>query len=151
MIRAVKKREPGYRPGGGDRPYASCVWWCGPRTIRERSPSTATIWACRSRSTYEGEGGAEVTILGAGRATLELSNPAQVDLIDRVEVGRTGVAPALRVCFEVDDAAEGTARLAAAGAAVLAQPTETPWRSLNSRLNAPAGLQLTIFEELDRR
>ena len=100
---------------------------------------------------YVGEGGAEVTILGAGRATLELSNPAQVDLIDRVEVGRTGVAPPVRVCFEVDDAAARTARLAAAGAAVIAEPTETPWRSLNSRLNAPADLQLTIFEELDRR
>ncbi|HRP99985.1 MAG TPA: VOC family protein, partial [Terrimesophilobacter sp.] len=33
---------------------------------------------------YEGDGGARVAILGAGRATLELSNPAQVDLIDRV-------------------------------------------------------------------
>ncbi|MCZ6504647.1 MAG: VOC family protein, partial [Actinobacteria bacterium] len=24
-----------------------------------------------------------------------------------------------------------------------------PWRSLNSRLEAPAGLQITLFEELD--
>ena len=26
---------------------------------------------------------------------------------------------------------------------------ETPWRSLNSRLAPPGGVQLTIFEELD--
>lgn len=32
--------------------------------------------------------GARVTILDVGRATLELSTPEQVDLIDRVEVGR---------------------------------------------------------------
>ena len=36
------------------------------------------------------EDAARVMILGAGRATLELSNAAQRDLIDRVEVGRTG-------------------------------------------------------------
>lgn len=32
--------------------------------------------------------GENVTILDVGRATLEISNPVQVDLIDRVEVGR---------------------------------------------------------------
>jgi catechol 2,3-dioxygenase-like lactoylglutathione lyase family enzyme len=100
---------------------------------------------------YTSDGGADVTILGAGRATLELSNPAQIDLIDRAEVGRTGVAPPLRVCFEVDDTADCTARLAAAGAEVIGTPVETPWRSLNARLNAPADLQLTIFSELDAR
>jgi predicted enzyme related to lactoylglutathione lyase len=53
------------------------------------------------------------------------------------------------VAFEVGDAHEATARLATAGAEVIAEPTETPWRSLNARLEAPAGLQLTLFEELD--
>jgi hypothetical protein len=32
---------------------------------------------------------------------------------------------------------------------VLGAPVETPWRSLNARLEAPAGLQLTLFEELE--
>jgi catechol 2,3-dioxygenase-like lactoylglutathione lyase family enzyme len=41
---------------------------------------------------YAGDDGAQVTILDVGRATLELSNDAQVELIDRVEVGRR-VAP----------------------------------------------------------
>ena len=36
----------------------------------------------------------------------------------------------------------------AAGAEVIAEPTRTPWDSLNSRLAAPGGLQLTLFEEL---
>ena len=56
---------------------------------------------------YSGDGGAEVTILDAGRATLELSNTAQVELIDRVEVGRR-VAPHLRVALEVTDGALAT-------------------------------------------
>jgi hypothetical protein len=38
--------------------------------------------------------------------------------------------------------------LAAAGAEVIAEPTRTPWNSLNARLRAPAGLQLTLFQEL---
>jgi hypothetical protein len=48
----------------------------------------------------------------------------------------------------VDDTPAVTAELAAAGAHVLAEPTRTPWNSLNARLAAPAGLQLTLFTEL---
>jgi lactoylglutathione lyase len=91
--------------------------------------------------------GARVTILDVGRATLELSTPEQVDLIDRVEVGRR-VSPRFRVAFEVADAAGATRRLTDAGADLIAPPTRTPWDSLNSRLSGPAGLQLTVFEEL---
>lgn len=96
---------------------------------------------------YETEGGARVVILGAGRATLELANPAQKQMIDEVEVGRQ-VAPRLRVAFEVEDSAAATEQLVGAGATVVAPPTETPWRSLNSRLDAPAGLHITLFQEL---
>jgi catechol 2,3-dioxygenase-like lactoylglutathione lyase family enzyme len=94
-----------------------------------------------------GPDGAQVTILDAGRATLELANPAQKRYIDEVEVGRQ-VAPRLRVAFEVADAAGGVERLVRAGAELIAPPTETPWRSLNARLEAPARLQLTLFQEL---
>jgi catechol 2,3-dioxygenase-like lactoylglutathione lyase family enzyme len=94
----------------------------------------------------EGEDGEHVLILEAGRATLELSNPAQVAMIDEVEVGRR-VAPRLRVAFEVDDAAGAAEALVAAGAELVAPPTRTPWDSLNARLEAPAQLQITVFEE----
>jgi catechol 2,3-dioxygenase-like lactoylglutathione lyase family enzyme len=93
----------------------------------------------------EGEAGEHVLILDAGRATLELSNPQQVAMIDEVEVGRR-VAPRLRVAFEVDDAASATDVLVEAGAELVAPPTRTPWDSLNSRLEAPE-LQITLFEE----
>ena len=91
--------------------------------------------------------GSRVTILDAGRATLELAEPAYAAYIDEVEVGRR-VAGHVRVAFEVGDATAVTARLAAAGARVIAAPVETPWRSLNARLEGRAGLQLTLFEEL---
>jgi lactoylglutathione lyase len=97
--------------------------------------------------TVEGDAGEKVTILDMGRATLELSNPAQVAMIDDVEVGRR-ISPRLRVAFEVTDTRAVTNDLVDAGADLLAPPTPTPWRSLNSRLSAPANLQITLFEEL---
>jgi catechol 2,3-dioxygenase-like lactoylglutathione lyase family enzyme len=97
---------------------------------------------------FEGQGDARVVILDAGRATLEIANPAQKRMIDDVEVGRQ-VAPKMRVAFEVGDSAAMTDALVAAGAELIASPRETPWRSLNSRLAAPAGLQITLFQELD--
>lgn len=91
--------------------------------------------------------GGHVTILDAGRATLELGDPGHVAYVDEVEVGRR-VAGHVPVAFQVADATAATAAAIAAGAEQLAPPTETPWRSLNSRLEGPAGLQLTLFEEL---
>ena len=96
----------------------------------------------------QSEGGAMVMALNAGRATLEIVNPAQRRLIDQLEVGRE-VSRSIRVAFEVTDANSTTEQLVAAGAELVASPTETPWRSLNSRLEAPANLQITLFEELD--
>jgi lactoylglutathione lyase len=88
-----------------------------------------------------------VRLLDAGRATVEVVDRRQAEFIDRVEVGRR-VAGHIRVALEVDDAGAVTAQLAEAGATVIAEPTRTPWNSLNARLTAPDGLQLTLFEEL---
>ena len=92
--------------------------------------------------------GGRVSILDAGRATLELADPPHAAYIDEVEVGQR-VAGHIRIALEVADAGAATATAARAGARVLAEPTETPWRSLNARLEGRAGLQLTLFEELE--
>jgi catechol 2,3-dioxygenase-like lactoylglutathione lyase family enzyme len=150
VIRAIKKREPGYAtvPAQGDTPvrqmrlvvavddYDSAV-----RFYRDELGLVA-------EENYDGANGAQVMILGAGRATLELSNRPQIELIDTVEVGRTGVSGKYRLAFEVDDSVGVTTRLTAAGADLIAPPTVTPWHSLNARLHGPAGVQLTIFTEL---
>ena len=92
--------------------------------------------------------GGRVTILDAGRATLELGDPGHAAYVDEVEVGRR-VAGHVRVAFQVPEARAATDRAVTGGAELIAAPIETPWRSLNARLNGPAGLQLTLFEELD--
>ncbi len=94
---------------------------------------------------FSGRG--RVAILEAGRATLELLEPEHAEFVDEVEVGRR-VAGHVRLAFEVDDARATTERLSGAGAQIVAEPTRTPWNSLNARLDGPAGLQLTLFEEL---
>jgi lactoylglutathione lyase len=106
------------------------------------------VLGLRERAAFSSKEG-RVTILEAGVATLELLDPVHAAFVDDVEVGKR-VAGHVRIAFEVEDAAESTAALAAEGAHVLAQPTRTPWNSLNARLDAPAGLQLTLFEELGR-
>ncbi|MFI6983498.1 VOC family protein [Embleya sp. NPDC050154] len=99
------------------------------------------------QAAFSGDGGARVAILDAGRATLEIANPEQKRMIDDVEVGRQ-VAPGIRIAFEVDDTRTATTHLVAAGATQIAPPTLTPWNSLNSRLDAPADLHISLFQEL---
>jgi catechol 2,3-dioxygenase-like lactoylglutathione lyase family enzyme len=104
------------------------------------------VLGLRQTDVFSSPGG-RVTLLDAGRATIELADPPHAAYVDEVEVGRR-VAGHIRVAFQVPDAANATEELAAAGATVLAPPTVTPWNSLNSRLDAAGGLQLTLFEEL---
>jgi catechol 2,3-dioxygenase-like lactoylglutathione lyase family enzyme len=97
------------------------------------------------RASYSSPDG-QVVILEAGRATLEIADPAQAEFIDRVEVGRR-VAGHIRVAFEVADSAAMASLLAENGATILAEATMTPWQDLNARLEAPGGLQLTLFSQ----
>lgn len=104
------------------------------------------VLGLREQAAYSSPGG-RVTILEAGRATLEIADPPHAEYIDEVEVGRR-VAGHVRVAFGVRDSAAATRTLAEAGATVVAEPTRTPWNSLNSRLDGPGDLQLTLFTDL---
>ncbi|MFD1506871.1 VOC family protein [Georgenia yuyongxinii] len=97
---------------------------------------------------YDGAAGERVVILDAGRATLELANTAHRRAVDELETGSPD-GPRVRLALEVDDTAARTAELLAAGAAPIAPPTQTPWRSLNARVHSPAGLTVTLFQELE--
>jgi predicted enzyme related to lactoylglutathione lyase len=99
------------------------------------------------QAAYSAPNGGRVTLLDAGRATIELADSAQAAFIDEVEVGRR-VAGRVRLAFQVADTEAATRQLTDAGAQLIAAPTRTPWDSLNSRLTAPDGTQLTLFEEL---
>lgn len=90
-----------------------------------------------------------VVVLDGGRATLELIDEAQAAYVDSVEVGRRVAGP-IRIALQVDDSADMAERLVAAGAAYLGDgPVVTAWNDRNVRLDAPAGLQLTLFTPVD--
>jgi catechol 2,3-dioxygenase-like lactoylglutathione lyase family enzyme len=85
-----------------------------------------------------------VVVLGAGRATLELLDDAQAETVDAIEAGRR-VSGAVRLAMEVADSEDMAQRLVAAGAGQVAPPVRTPWGDRNARVQAPDGMQLTLF------
>lgn len=92
------------------------------------------VLGLREAAVFDSEGG-RVTLLEAGRATLELAEPGHAAYVDQVEVGRR-TAGHIRVAFAVPDASTATESAWQAGATVLAGPMTTPWGSSNSRLQA---------------
>lgn len=85
-----------------------------------------------------------VVLLSVGSATLELFDEAQAEYVDGIEVGRR-VSGQVRLALEVSDS-EATARqLVAAGGTEVAPPVTAPWGDRNARVQAPDGMQLTLF------
>lgn len=85
-----------------------------------------------------------VVVLEAGRATLELFDQAQAESVDAIEAGQR-VSGTIRFAVQVADSAGLAERLVAAGAERIAPPVVTPWGDRNARVQAPDGMQLTLF------
>jgi len=85
-----------------------------------------------------------VVVLEAGRATLELFDRAQAESVDAIEAGRR-VSGTIRFAVQVADSAGLAERLVAAGAERVGPPVVTPWGDRNARVQAPDGMQLTLF------
>ena len=85
-----------------------------------------------------------VVVLDGGRATLELLDDAQAETVDTIEAGRRVSGP-VRLALQVADSADTAERLVLAGAARVAPPVVTPWGDRNARVQAPDGMQLTLF------
>ncbi len=64
---------------------------------------------------------------------------------------RQGHGKVLQMRLEVERAAAVTQGLVDAGADLITPPNVTPWDSLSARLQAPGGLQITLFQELTER
>jgi lactoylglutathione lyase len=92
---------------------------------------------------WSGEDG-RVILLSAGRATLEIFDQAQAEKVDAIEAGRR-ISGVVRLALEVEDSWETARRLIAAGVDEVAPPVVTPWGDRNARVQAPDGMQLTLF------
>ncbi|WP_265445688.1 VOC family protein [Flexivirga meconopsidis] len=101
------------------------------------------------QAAFATEGDDRVAILHAGVATIELATREHAEAIDKVEGMPPNVGPTLRIALEVADTTAAVDAVRDAGAEVLAPPIETPFRSLNARVQGPAGWQVTFFQELE--
>jgi len=95
------------------------------------------------------DGDDRVSILHAGIATIELATHTHVRAIDAIENASTIDGPTLRTALEVADTDRAVAVSKESGMEILAPPTETPFRTINARIQGPAGWQVTFFQELE--
>ncbi|MEL7235175.1 MAG: short-chain dehydrogenase, partial [Chloroflexota bacterium] len=87
-------------------------------------------------------------ILSAGRATLELIDSAQAEHIDQVEVGERIAGP-VRLAMEFPDLQSAINAAKSTGARLIHEPVLAPWKTHVARLEAPDGMQITFFKDVD--
>ena len=83
-----------------------------------------------------------------GRATLEILDENSSATVDQIEAGKR-VSGQIRFALEVPDVEAAMKRALAKGATLVHEPIITPWRHHNVRLQAPDGMQITLFQVLD--
>ena len=65
-------------------------------------------------------------------------------MVDDIEVGQR-VSGKVRFALHVPDADATVIAVTEAGAIAVAAPVDTPWGDHNARVQAPDGMQLTLF------
>jgi catechol 2,3-dioxygenase-like lactoylglutathione lyase family enzyme len=89
--------------------------------------------------------GGRALILNMGKATLELFDEKQAEVIDLLEVGLR-VSGQVRFALRVPDLNAAMKRLLAHGATLVHPPVMTPWGDYNVRMQDPDGMQVTLFQ-----
>ena len=89
--------------------------------------------------------GGKAMMLEMGRATLEIFDARQADVIDGLEVGKR-VSGQIRFALQVPDLKAAMERMLANGAILVHEPVMTPWGDFNVRLQDPDGMQITLFQ-----
>ena len=89
--------------------------------------------------------GGKALILDMGKATLELFDERQAEVIDQLEAGQR-LSGQIRFALQVPDLNAAMERLLAHGATLVHEPVLTPWGDYNVRLQDPDGMQITLFQ-----
>jgi predicted enzyme related to lactoylglutathione lyase len=97
--------------------------------------------------TWEGSGRAQV--FGAGKAMLEIFDNDYAKYVDEMEVGEKLSGP-VRFALEVPDIHAALDRAINHGGKLVHAPVETPWKDLNARVQAPDGMQITLFQLMNK-
>lgn len=83
-------------------------------------------------------------------ATLEILDEPAAQTVDSIEAGKR-VSGQIRFALQVPDLDAALQRALAAGAVQVHEPVVTPWRDYNVRVQAPDGMQITLFQPLDKQ
>ena len=89
--------------------------------------------------------GGKTLMLEMGRATLEIFDERQAEVIDELEVGKR-VSGQVRFALQVPHLKGAMERMLANGATLVHEPVMTPWGDYNVRLQDPDGMQITLFQ-----
>ena len=89
--------------------------------------------------------GGRALILDMGKATLELFDETQAQIIDQLEAEQR-ISGQIRFALQVPDLQAAMDRLIAHGATLIHPPIITPWGDYNARLQDPDGMQITLFQ-----
>ncbi len=93
--------------------------------------------------------GGRALMLDMSRATLEIFDERQAEVIDHLEAGKRVSGP-IRFALRVPDLKSAMERLLANGATLVHPPVTTPWGDTNVRLQDPDGMQITLFQASDQ-
>lgn len=88
-------------------------------------------------------------MFSAGRGTLELFDRDYAAGVDQLEVGRR-VSGQARFAFEVPDVDAALEKALEYGATLVAPPKLMPWNDRNARVESPEGLQVTLYQSMNR-
>ena len=88
-------------------------------------------------------------ILNMGKATLEIFDETQAKTIDQIEAEQR-ISGQIRFALEVPDLKIAMERLLTHGATLVHPPIITPWGDHNVRLQDPDGMQITLFQVVDK-
>ena len=92
--------------------------------------------------------GGKALMLEMGKATLEIFDERQAEVIDNLEVGKR-VSGQIRFALQVPDLKAAMERMLANGATLVHEPVMTPWGDQNVRLQDPDGMRITLFQAND--
>jgi methylmalonyl-CoA/ethylmalonyl-CoA epimerase len=84
-------------------------------------------------------------IFDVGKATLELLDEKLANSVDQIEAGKR-VSGQVRFAIQVPELGETTDAILANGGAKVYESVMTPWGDHNQRVQAPDGLQITLFK-----
>lgn len=94
-------------------------------------------------------GDGKALMLEMGNATLEVFDENQAKLIDDMEAGGR-VSGQIRFALQVPDLELALQRLLNHGATLVHPPVTTPWGDYNVRLQDPDGMQITLFQVMNK-